>query len=405
MKKIIVLILLFVFMLCGCSKIQQPISNLETQSTKEENSDYVKAIWIAYYELQNMMSADENEFTANINNAFDKIKSMGFNTICVQVRPCADSFYYSKYFPISKYCLGKQGMTINYDPLKVMCQIAKEKGLLIEAWINPYRVSQDNNIDELSDDNIAKKWYENEETKSYVYISKKGIYFNPAVDEVTELIVNGVVEIVENYDISAIHFDDYFYPTTKKDIDKLQYNEYKKENKKTNLAKFRRSKVSNMVKNVYSAIKKTNSNVKFGISPASNIENDYSTLYADVEKWSTEQGYVDYICPQIYFGFKNAYQPFMLTTKKWVNIAKCDLYVGLPLYKANKKDEYASQEDKNAINEFKNNSNIIARQITYLSKLEEVKGYYVFSYGCLFEQRCEKEIENMLSVMQNSNPL
>ena len=55
------------------------------------------------------------------------------------------------------------------------------------------------------------------------------IYFNPAYDEVKQLIVNGVREIVENYSIDAIHFDDYFYPTTSADFDKKEYKKYIKE--------------------------------------------------------------------------------------------------------------------------------------------------------------------------------
>lgn len=347
------------------------------------------------------MSVNENQFKKNIKSAFDKIKEYGFNTVCVQVRPCADAFYYSKYFPSSRYCFGEQGAELPFDPLAVICELASENELSLEAWINPYRVSQDNNISSLCESNIAKIWYENKKTKSFVYVADNGIYFNPAVDDVTSLIVNGVKEIVENYSISAIHFDDYFYPTTDKDIDKIQYKKHKNE---TSLAEFRRNNVSNMVKAVYSAIKEINPSVRFGISPASNIENDYSTLYADVEKWASEDGFVDYICPQVYFGFKNVYQPFMFTVKKWSYITKCDMFVGLPLYKANKKDKYAAQNEVDRINEFKNNDNIIARQITYLSKLDKVKGFYVFSYSCLDDERCSSEVENMRAVMQSSSP-
>lgn len=397
MKKIFVSILLVVF-LCGCSVAPQVNPIIEEE--EQPKTEYVKAVWLAYYELQELMSVNESKFKENISSAFNSIKEMGFNTVCVQVRPCSDAFYYSSYFPSSKYCFGTQGSELPFDPLKIMCDIAKEQSLNIEAWINPYRVSQDNKIKDLSNDNIAKKWYKNKKTKSYVYVAKNGIYFNPAVDEVTDLIVNGVKEIVEKYDVSAIHFDDYFYPTTSKSIDKAQFEK----SNFTSLAEFRRNNVSNMVKSVYSAIKEINPNVRFGISPASNIENDYKTLYADVEKWATEEGYVDYICPQVYFGFKNVYQPFMFTVKKWSYISKCDMYVGLPLYKAGKKDKYAAQNEEDRINEFKNNDNIIARQITYISKLDEVKGFYIFSYGCLNDDRCRAEVENMLSVMQNSSP-
>ena len=226
MKKIIVLIMPFL-LLCGCTA-QVPQQITEKTTKAPEKSEYVKAVWIAYYELQELMSVNENQFRENIEKAFKNLKNMGFNTACVQVRPCADAFYYSKYFPVSKYCFGRQGSDLPFDPLSVMCSAAKDTGIEIEAWVNPYRVSQDNKVDELAESNIARIWLDNEKTESYVYKSKSAIYFNPAVEDVTELIVNGVKEIAENYDISAIHFDDYFYPTTNKNIDKKQYDKNKK---------------------------------------------------------------------------------------------------------------------------------------------------------------------------------
>ncbi len=90
----------------------------------------------------------------------------------------------------------------------------------------------------------------------------------------------------------------------------------------------------------------------------------------------------------------------MFTVKKWISFTNIDLYVGLPLYKSGKPDKYAAQEDKSIINEFVNNDNIISRQITYLSKLDEVKGFYIFSYSSLSDAKCKAEVENMLKVMK-----
>lgn len=402
MKKIFIIFLPIILIISGCSNTQTKIK-ADSVIREEKSSYYVKSVWISYYELQDLIADDESEFEQNIKSSFKELREMGFNTVTVQVRPCADAFYKSNYFPSSKYCFGKQGSDMPYDPLKIMCDAAADSGLRIEAWINPYRVSQDNKTDNLSDNNIAKKWYNNKSTKTYVYIDDSAIYFNPAVSDVTDLIVNGVKEIVENYNITAIHFDDYFYPTTDKAIDKIQYAQYTENGGELSLADWRRNNISEMVKAVYKAVKSINRNVLFGISPASDIDNDYSTLYADVEKWAGEEGYVDYICPQIYFGFKNVYQPFMFTTKKWISITNCDLYVGLPLYKCGKADGYAAENDKERINEFKNNSDIISRQITYLSKLDDVKGFYVFSYSCLFDEGKKAEVENMLAVMQSSS--
>lgn len=397
MKKVFLLILSLVLVLSGCS--YSSIGN-DSAHPKTQRGDYVKSVWIAYYELQKFIKDDESDFKNEIEKRFSQLKDMGFNTVTVQVRPCADAFYKSSYFPSSKYCFGKQGVDMPYDPLKIMCSVAEKQGLSLEAWINPYRVSQDNDINKLCDTNFAKKWYKNKSKKRNVYVSKKAVYFNPASSDVNKLIVNGVKEIVKNYSVSAIHFDDYFYPDTDKSVDNAEYQKYLKNGGKSSLSDWRRENVSSMIKSVYSAVKSVNKKVKFGISPASNIDNDYSSLYADVEKWSQDSGYIDYICPQIYFGFKNVKQPFMQTTKEWTNTAKCDLYIGLPLYKCSKSDEYAAKNDESIINEFKNNNDIIARQIRYIKNFDEIGGFYLFSYSSLFDENCKKEVENLLKEMK-----
>lgn len=391
MKKVIPLILILCFAFSSCSLPQK-----NTQPVVQKN-EYRKAVWIAYYELSEFTKGkSEYEFEQKINDEFSKLSSYGFNTVTVQIRPCADAFYLSEYFPSSIFFNGLQGGEMLYDPLEIICSVAQKYKLNIEAWINPYRVSQDDDYKKLSSDNFAVK------NKKMTKVVDGKIYFNPAYDKVTDLIVKGVKEIVENYNISAIHFDDYFYPTQSKNFDKKEYKKYGGD---LSLSDWRRQNVTNMVKRVYETIKAVNKNIEFGISPASNIENDKNNLYADVETW-VKNRYVDYICPQVYFGFKNVYQPFMFTVKKWVKLCEntdVDLYIGLPLYKANTKDKYAAENDKSIINEFKNNNDIIARQITYISKIDKIKGYYIFSFSQLTSENAKEEVSNMLKVMQSNS--
>lgn len=395
MKKVLICFLAL-FLLCSCSAAN-------TNDVKKENNEkseaaaYVKAVWMSYYELQYFTTGCDTAeaFKKEIDTAFTFLKDKGFNTVTVQVRPCADAFYNSSYFPVSRYCFGEEGCDLKYDPLELMCTSAHAADLRIEAWVNPYRVSQENKTDALSDKNIAKQWYKEKSTN--VYVTKKQIFFNPASEEVRQLIVNGVQEIVKNYDVDAIHFDDYFYPTTDKAIDKAEYAAYQANGGELSLGNWRREQVSAMIKSVYNAIKKEKSQVQFGISPASNMKNNYDKLYADVYKWSTEKGYCDYICPQIYFGFLNDVQPFMKTVKDWRDlVTACNLYVGLPLYKSGQKDTYAGRGEQ----EFVENSNLISRQIKFINQIEEVQGYYIFSYGYLFDSKIENELANLYSAMQ-----
>lgn len=391
MKKAIPLILIICFVFSSCSLPQ------ENAQVEIDKTEYRKAIWIAYYELSEMTNGkDKYEFEKIIKEELSKTASKGFNTVTVQVRPCADAFYKSECFPTSRYFNGEQGSEMDYDPLEIICSYAQQFNLKTEAWINPYRVSQDDDYSKLSPNNFAVK------NKKMTKAVDGKMYFNPAYDEVTNLIVSGVKELVENYNISAIHFDDYFYPTQNKSFDKKEYKKYGGD---LSLSDWRRKNVTDMVKRAHDAVKNINKDVEFGISPASNIENDRNNLYADVELW-VKNGYVDYICPQVYFGFKNVYQPFMFTVKKWVKLCEntdVDLYIGLPLYKANTKDEYAAENDSSIINEFKNNNDIIARQITYISKIGKIKGYYIFSYSQLSSENAEDEVSNMYEVMQSNS--
>lgn len=392
MKKLIIALIIISAVFCSCS-----VQNIKHD--KENENSTVKAVWMAYYELSEFTKGnDEQSFKKAVSEAFEKLHKFGFNTVTVQVRPCADAFYFSSYFPSSRYFNGTQGEEMNYDPLQIMCELSDKYKLKIEAWINPYRVSQDNDYSKLCENNIVLKWHNGEKTNEYVKEYGNKLYFNPAYKEVNELIVNGVKEIAENYSVDGIHFDDYFYPTSDADFDSVAYDEYKKKGGDLSLGDWRRDNVSSLIKSVYKAIKKVNPDIRFGVSPASDIENDYNSLYADIEKWVSEDSYVDYVCPQIYFGFRNVKQPFMFTTKKWVALmrdSKVDLYVGLPLYKCSKVDEYAASEDESIKNEFVDNHDIISRQIIYLSKLYKIKGYYIFSYSYLDDDEIKDEVSLM----------
>lgn len=403
MKKIIPLILVLLLIISGCS-VQEKVNVENIQALN--NEEYIKAIWITYYELSEFtVDKSEDDFKSNISSVFKTLKEDGFNTVIVQVRPYADAFYKSEIFPVSEYFNSKQGGELVFDALEIMCDLAHKCDLRIEAWINPYRVSRDNDITKLSDDNIAKKWYNKDSDN--VVVLENGIYFNPAAKDVTKLIVSGVEEIIEGYNVDGIHFDDYFYPTDDEKFDESSYSKYIDNKGEMSLDDWRRENVSNMIKEVYSAIKKYNSSIRFGVSPASNITKNYNELYADVERWVTEKGCIDYICPQIYFGFRNVYQPFMRTVKMWKKLcegSEVDLYIGVPLYKSSKVDEYAGADD-DARNEFVDNSDIISRQIKYIEKIETIKGYFVFSYSCLNNEECENEVSLMLEAMQSSSPL
>ena len=68
-----------------------------------------------------------------------------------------------------------RGCELKYDPLEIMVNVAHNLKLRIEAWINPYRVSQSKDIEELSDNNIAKEWHKSKDKKVMCILMIKSI--------------------------------------------------------------------------------------------------------------------------------------------------------------------------------------------------------------------------------------
>lgn len=366
----------------------------------------VRAVWVSFLEFQKSKGYSEAKFKEYIDTMFDTCASLNMNTVIVQVRPFGDAMYSSKYFPWSSYASGKQGVSPGYDPLAYMVESAHKKGLKIEAWINPYRVSADGSIKALSDDNQAKIWRGDDATKRNVLSYGGKLYYNPAVKEVRTLIINGVKEIVKNYDVDGIHFDDYFYPNLgtnyKNNFDAAEYQEYAASCKTTpkSIADWRRNNISTLVKDVYSSIKAIRNDCVFGISPAgslSNITSDYA-YYVDIEKWMSSKGYVDYICPQIYWSFQHKTAAFDKVTDNWVRLKTSktvNLYLGLAAYRAGiSKSEAKSIGDV----EWGNSSTVLKRQIEYGRNTGIADGYFFFRYEHIISEKAKKEMNYAVSL-------
>ncbi len=351
-------------------------------------SDEVRAVWISYLELYNMLCGKtKSQFRSSIGAAFDNAAELGLNTVFVHVRSHSDAFYDSDLFPWSVYCTGTEGKAPGYDPLEIMVEEAHDRGLAIEAWINPYRIKGTADTSKICKSSPAYDWLD---TGKVVVLSGSGIYYNPADEDVIELIVEGVAEIVQNYDVDGIHFDDYFYPTTDKSFDDDYYDDYLDDGGTMSLAAWRRDNVNRMIKRVYKAIKSINSGCQFGISPAGNMDNNYNALYCDVSTWVQNKGYVDYICPQIYFGFEHGSAPYLdvlETFDEMISVSSVRLISGLAAYKIGVKDTYAGDGAK----EWIRNSDILARQVDAARDASHYGGFALYTYSSLFTPSSDVE--------------
>lgn len=367
------------------------ISNIESEELPKEE---IKGVFLSYIEINKYIKNDNYEISKNnIKKIISNIKSMNLNTIILQVRSSSDSIYNSKIYPKSLYLVNNEYDNY-YDVLAYFIEEAHKYDIKIIAWINPYRVRTTENINNITDKNPAYK-YLNTDT---IYINN-GVFYNPSKKEVTNLIIKGVEEVLE-YDIDGLLFDDYFYPNV--NIDEKDYQEYIKYNDYVSPENYRLEVINNMIRKVYKKCKEKN--VLFGISPDGNIENNYTTHYADVKTWMSKEGYIDFIMPQIYYGFYNSSRDYINTLKEWENNLlneNIDLYVALAFYKVGQYDKYA----RDGKNEWLENDDIIMREILLSRNTKKYKGFSLFRYDNIFNQdtftnNSVKEIENLKKIIK-----
>lgn len=371
-----------------------------TEPPKAVPSSFKSAIWYTYYELS-FIGLDENAFRSKVNKMFDDAVSTGTTDVICHVRPYADAFYRSAYFPVSYYVSGSQGTDPGYDPLRYMISAAHARGLKIHAWINPYRVANSDVISKLSQSSPAYKWRTdgNSDTDRNVISWGEKLYFNPGRAEVRKLIIDGVREIVDNYDVDGVQIDDYFYPTSPgatEEFDSTEYNAYKDSSggNYLSLPDWRRANVSALVSGIYSAVHASKSNVIFGVSPAASISKDhsdanYNSHYADVAMWMSNKGYIDYIAPQLYFGYEYKLQSYRFNNllSLWTSLPRADgveIYIGLASYKVGTTDAGSS--------EWMKKNDILGRQVED-SFAAGCNGVIVFSYSSLMDNNRLKKAE------------
>lgn len=383
MKKILVIIILSIVL----------ISNIKLDRTSIQKEEETRAIFVSYIELNKYIKENDYEISKrNIRKIIKNIKKLKCNTIILQVRSASDAIYKSNIYPMSLNIVNTE-YDDYYDVLDYFIKESHKSNVKVIAWINPYRIRTTCDKTTITEKNPAYKYLDTD----IVYINN-GIYYNPSKQETEDLIVKGVEEVL-NYDVDGILFDDYFYPDN--NIDKKDYEEYIKNNEFIEEKDYRLNIVNKMVKRVYKTCK--NKNIKFGISPDGNIDNNYNKNYADVKSWLKSNEYIDFIMPQIYYGFYNSTRDYVKVTKEWENLIEnkdIELYIALAFYKVGMEDKYA----KSGFNEWIDNDNIIMREILLSRNLKNYKGFSLFRYENIFNEEIYtktsiKEIENLKKLL------
>ncbi len=305
----------------------------------------VRGVWMAtvygidWPSTTGYTTSIRNKQKAEMTQYLDVLQENNFNAVYFQVRPMCDAFYKSSYEPWSSYLTGTRGRNPGWDPLAFVVEECHNRGLECHAWVNPYRWSS-----------TASGWTTTQDRKLKTakmllsYTNSSGtttIILNPALDATNERIVNVCRELIENYDIDGIIFDDYFYPsgipTTSEAGD---YDDWLSSGTDKSFGDWRRANVNGMVADVYEMIQEVDPSCKFGISPAGAACTDasvaashgvskmpvasdwqYNGIFSDPVAW-LEEGTIDYISPQIYWKTDHSSNPFGPMTKWWSTVAK-----------------------------------------------------------------------------------
>ena len=325
---------------------------------------------------------------------FDFIEEQNMNTIFFQVRPMGDALYESSYAPWSKYLTGTLGENPGYDPLAFAVDEAHKRGLELQAWFNPFRINSnsenfsiDDYIDELPEESPLKN------NPDWIVKYNNYHYLDAGIPEVREYIIDTIIEVVENYNIDGVVLDDYIYPYPSGGLEFPDEDTYEKYGEGfTSKDDWRRNNINSFISELYSQIKDTNVEVKFGVSPfgiwrngesigGSNTSglSSYDDVYVDSKKW-IQEGWIDYIIPQIYWQFDYNSAPFATLVDWWakqVENTNVKLYIGHAAYKIN----------DSSYGESWLNSNEIINQIRYARANNNVNGSCFFRLKTLEENR------------------
>ena len=379
----------------------RPITYLGTEETVKIATEYVskntdfRAVWVSAYVADVASYRNKEQYQAEITSVLDVMSYYNLNVMIFHVRILNDALYTTSMSPTSKYWK----VDPTWDALTWVIEECHKRGIEFHAWMNPYRVSTGAATIDM---NALAKKFPVANPASDVNNMLRGssvVILNPAKQVVQNYLVNACMEVVRNYDVDAIHFDDYFYT---EGVGTQDQNDYNASNTTMSLADWRRDNVSNFIYRLSTQIRaynrQNNKIVQFGISPSGvyrdgngvvtyNEDGDaISTgsltrqgghygdyLYSDSLRWVNEE-WIDYICPQCYHGFETTNSSFHGKVSWWNKVVEnknVNLYIGIGLYMTGGK--YWPGEEE------------FYHQMLYLNTQENVNGIAIFSYRHLKE--------------------
>ncbi len=314
-----------------------PLTLAQNEAQKRE----MRTVWIAtvsnidWPQTRGTSASVIAKQKKQLTDLLDGFVASNMNAVCLQVRPMADALYRSSYEPWSSYVSGTRGVDPGWDPMEFAVEECHKRGLEFHAWVNPYRFSNSSGNDCNTAIDQALK-----QSGILMQVGSK-IVFNPALQESRDHLMKVCREMIMNYDIDGIIFDDYFYPGdgTPTDASAPDYQLWANANSGMSIADWRRNNVRIMVRQFYNMVQEARPGVKFSIGPAgvagtrstsaslygvdpcpTGSDWQYNQIYSDPLAWLYD-GTIDFISPQLYWKTNHSTNPFGPLTQWWSYIA------------------------------------------------------------------------------------
>jgi len=308
----------------------------------------MRGMWVATvanidWPSKTTLTADQQR--AELVDIMARAAATGINAIVLQVRPAADAVYQSSIEPWASMLSGTQGQDPGYDPLAFAIQEAHARGLELHAWINPFRAGNTADTSKLAPSHLFRT------RRDLIRIYATNIWMDPGEPDALDHSMRVITDIVRRYDIDAIHADDYFYPYVVNDnagkpIPFPDDSTYAKYGGGVLRDDWRRANIDRFVERLYREVHAIKPTIKVGISPFGiwrpgnppGVQglDAYATIYADSRKW-LQQGWVDYLAPQLYWSISAPQQSFPALFDWWLSQSSAGrpVWPGLAAYRVN----------------------------------------------------------------------
>ena len=281
----------------------------------------------------------------------DRLEAANFNTIYFQARPMADALYRSNLpgTPWSQYISSVRGADPGWSPLGFLIEHAHARGMEVHAWLNPFRyASSAPTFGTLPTDYAITHPHWIMDYGPHPNGANHHRILNPGIPEVRTRIADIVEDIISNYNVDGIVFDDYFYKQrsasqlTQAQYDALDNAQFLAFNPSgLSLGDWRRENINMMIAEVQERINGIAPWIQFGVSPAgvamgsniaASIRNahgvrvsygsdwQYHGIFSDPVMWF-RRGTVDYISPQIYWGHNHATNRYDNLSRWWSEVS------------------------------------------------------------------------------------